>query len=82
MELQEIKQLERREEKMTQVFVSYHYTTKDLKFNGFGNYIGEFDEEAYSDDKKNFILDLQEAISKELQDQINMECQVKVLFFR
>ena len=67
---------------MTQVFVSYHYTSTDLKYNGFGNYIGEFDEEAYLDDKAKFILDLQEAISNVLQEKIKMECQIKVLFFR
>ncbi len=81
MEQTRFKQLKRRE-KMKEVFASYHYTTTDLKFNGFGNYIGEFDEEAYLNDKAKFILDLQKTIAIQLADQMGMECQIKVLYFR
>ncbi|KKK52131.1 hypothetical protein LCGC14_3107980 [marine sediment metagenome] len=67
---------------MKKVFVSYHFTTKNAKLNGFGNYIGEFDEEAYMNDIARFILDLEATISKLLGEKLNMEVGVKVLYFR
>ncbi len=66
---------------MKKVFVSYHFTTKNAKFNGFGNYIGEFEEEGYEDLSK-FILDLQDTIGNLLTEKLNTEVQVKVLYFR
>lgn len=67
---------------MSQVFVSYHFTTKDGTFNGFGNYIADFNQEDYRDNIAKFILELEDVIAKELRDKINIDCKVKVLFFR
>ena len=67
---------------MKQVFVSYHFTTKNGEYNGFGNYIGEFEGEAYVNDMRKFILDLEEIIEKNLLEKIKLEVQVKVLYFR
>ena len=67
---------------MKQVFVSYHYTSKDAKFNGFGNYIGEFRHEDYRDSLAGFILELEETIAHQLEEKTGMPCVVKVLFFR
>ncbi|KKM69057.1 hypothetical protein LCGC14_1454770 [marine sediment metagenome] len=74
-------EIEKEVNQMKKVFVSYHFTTKDGEFNGFGNYVGEFDSESYEDIAK-FILELQDAIANELLHKIEKECQVKVLFFR
>jgi len=67
---------------MKQVFVSYHFTTKDAKFNGFGNYIGQFDADIYGSDLARFIIDLEENIAKSLEIQLNIDAKVKVLYFR
>ena len=67
---------------MKKVFVSYHFTTKDAKFNGFGNYIGEFNSEDYMDDLAMFILDIEDTIAHKLKEKLNMEVAVKVLYFR
>jgi len=67
---------------MREVFVSYHFTAKNGKINGFGNYLAAFEEDAYMNNKKEFILGLEETIAHELEKKINMEVQVKVLFFK
>lgn len=67
---------------MRELFVSYHFTAKNGKINGFGNYIGAFDEEAYTDDKRKFILDLEEAIANQVEKKISLQVQVKVLNFK
>ena len=67
---------------MKQVFVSYHYTTMDAKYNGFGNYVGKFNTELYAGDLSKFILHLEKAIAMQLESQLNMPCQIKVMFFR
>ena len=67
---------------MTEVFVSYHFTAKNGKMNGFGNYIGEFEKGSYEDNMKSFILDLQETITKLLEEKLGMSVGVKILFFR
>ncbi len=67
---------------MKQVFVSYHFTTKNGEYNGFGNYISEFEEEAYINDMRKFILDLEEIIAEKLLEKIKLKVQVKVLYFR
>ena len=67
---------------MKQVFVSYHYTAKNGKFNGFGNYIGEFNPEDYQNDLRNFILMLEETIAKVFEDQTKIPCKIKVMFWR
>lgn len=69
-------------ETMKKVFVSYHYTSKDGQYNGFGNYIGEFRAEDYMNDLKSFILQLEETISHQLEQKIELPCSVKVMFFR
>ncbi len=68
--------------KMKQVFVSYHYTSKDGKYNGFGNYIGEFNPEDYLDSLAGFILQLEETIAHQLEEKIEIPCAVKIMFFR
>lgn len=81
--MQEIQTQGRMKQKMTKVFVSYHFTTKDLKFNGFGNWVGEFETGSYSkDDMDKFIISLEETISRVLKKGLGKECQVKVLFYR
>ncbi len=67
---------------MKQVFVSYHYTSKDGQFNGFGNYIGEFRHEDYLNSLSGFILELEETIAHQLEEKTKMPCAVKVMFFR
>ncbi len=64
------------------VFASYHFTSKDMKYNGFGNYIGEFDIAAYHYDPAKFIQDLEKSISMSVSEQLKMEVNIKVLFFR
>ncbi len=67
---------------MKKVFVSYHFTAKNGKMNGFGNWMGEFEEGQYESDPAKFILDTQETIEKLLSEKLKMEVGVKVLFFR
>lgn len=67
---------------MKKVFVSYHFTSKDGKFNGFGNYVGGFNSEDYMDDLAMFILDVEDTIAHKLKDKLNMEVAVKVMYFR
>ncbi|HEC37464.1 hypothetical protein LCGC14_0476700 [marine sediment metagenome] len=67
---------------MKQVFASYHFTAKNGKLNGFGNYLGEFDEEIYERDMGRFILDLEKTIANQLLEKISLEVQVKILYFR
>jgi len=74
--------IEKEVTKMKQVFVSYHYTSKDGKYNGFGNYIGEFRHEDYLNSLANFILQLEETIAYELEEKTGKPCAVKIMFFR
>ncbi|HEC39532.1 MAG TPA: hypothetical protein ENI29_14930 [bacterium] len=67
---------------MKQVFVSFHYTAKDKSVNGFGNYVGEFNPDDYLNDLRNFILDLEEKITKVFEDQTKIPCAIKVMFWR
>ena len=82
--MEKMLQLKNRKEvkQMKQVFVSFHYNAKDQSIHGFGNYIGEFDEEAYQNDLRNFILDLEKTIAKVFEDKTKIECAVKIMFFR
>lgn len=75
-------EIEKEVTQMKQVFVSYHYTSKDGKYNGFGNYIGEFRAEDYMNDMGSFILQLEETIAHQLEEKIELPCAVKVMFFR
>ncbi|KKM63671.1 hypothetical protein LCGC14_1509150 [marine sediment metagenome] len=65
-----------------QVFVSYHFTTMDAKFNGFGNYIGEFNMEIYKGNLAKFIQDLEKSIAMSLEQNIGKKVAIKVLYFR
>lgn len=67
---------------MMEVFASYHFTSLDLKYNGFGNYIGKFYKEVYAGNLSKFIEHIEKAITMELESQLNMKLKVKVLFFR
>ena len=67
---------------MKKIFMSYHFTAKDGKMNGFSNWIGEFEEGQYESDPAKFILDAQETIEKLLKDKLKFEVGVKILFFR
>ena len=80
METQLIKRRENRT--MKKVFVSYHFTARDGSANGFGNYVGEFDEEEFANDLGLFILTLEDTISSKLNDKLGFEVAVKVLYFR
>lgn len=79
---QQSEKLTKEEKEMTNVFVSYHFTTKDGKLNGFGNYIGQFNNEDYKDNLAFFILQLEKEIAKAVEEKINMPVSVKVLYFR
>ena len=70
-----------KEEKM-KIFCSYHFTTKDGKMNGFGNWMGEFPKEAYENAPEKFILEAQKTIEGLLAEKIGTEVAVKILFFR
>ena len=67
---------------MKQVFVSFHYTAKDKSVNGFGNYIGEFEEENYFNNLRQFILDLESNVAKVFEDQTKIPCTIKIMFWR
>ncbi len=67
---------------MKQVFVSYHFTARSGKVNGFGNWIGEGDEELYRNDLKQFILESEKTISELLTGQLGFDVAVRVLNFR
>ena len=69
--------------KMTKkIFVSYHFTATNGKFNGFGNYMAQFNPEEYEEEPDKFILDLQETIAHLLETKLNTPVAVKILFFR
>ena len=74
------KMLEGKEMRM--IFVSYHFQTKDFKFNGFGNIVSKFYPEAYNNNLPKFILDLEKSISMALEVVHKSKFDVKVLFFR
>ena len=65
-----------------QVFVSYHFTTLDGKFNGFGNYVGEFNVEVYKGNLAKFIMDLEKSIGMSLENNLGKKVAIKVLYFR
>ena len=67
---------------MKQVFVSFHYTARDRKVNGFGNYIGEFDPEEHENDLRSFILFLEKTIAKVFEEQTQIPCTIKIMFWR
>lgn len=70
-------------EGMREVFVSYHMTTLDMKYNGFGNYVGQFNTEVYANQSMaKFIEDLEKSIKMANEAQLNTPVQVKVLYFR
>lgn len=85
-----MRQSQRIEQK--EVFASYHFTglkpmeegdLKGILPNGFGNYVGMFNVEAYNGSSMSkFIVDLEKAIKIYLEEQLGMEVQVKVLYFR
>lgn len=70
-----------------EIFISYHFTTLDLNFNGFGNYVGIFNRESYNGaGKGKFVLDAEKSIAMALHEQYkekgyNAQFQVKVLNF-
>ena len=67
---------------MKQIFVSFHYTAKNRKVNGFGNYVGEFSPEDYQNDLRNFILDLEKQIAEVFETQTKIPCTIKIMFWR
>lgn len=64
------------------MFCSYHFTTLDGKFNGFGNYVGEFHMEIYEGQLEKFILDLEKTLKMVLEQQLGKQLAVKVLYFK
>lgn len=70
------------EQPMKEVFASYHFTSHDLKFNGFGNFIGKFHMEIYIGQMAKFIQDLEKTIAMSLENQLKMKVTAKVLYFR
>jgi len=65
-----------------QVFASYHFTTMDGKYNGFGNYVGEFNMEVYEGNLSKFVQDLEKSIKMALEENLNKELAIKILYFR
>ena len=68
--------------KLTDIFVSYHCQSKDLKSNGFGNMVAKFPVEMYQGNMGKFIEDLQKAIEMALKGLQKKEFEVKILFWR
>jgi len=64
------------------VFASYHFTSMDAKFNGFGNYVGMFDTESYAENIEKFIEDLEKCIENSLNEKLGIGVKVKVMWFR
>lgn len=65
-----------------QVFASYHWTSKNGKLNGFGNWMGQFDKAAYTNNPREFLLDMERTISNLLTEKLQKEVQVRILYFR
>lgn len=71
-----------------EVFVSYHFTgfkplENGILPNGFGNYVGMFNVEVYNGGSMaKFIMDLEKSIKMALKNQLGMEVQVKILYFK
>ena len=64
------------------IFASYHFQTKDFKFQGFGNVVTKFYPELYKNNLPKFLQDLEKSISMALNSIHKMEFEVKVLYFK
>lgn len=68
---------------MKKVFASYHFCQLDNPLiQGFGNFVGEFNMDAYVGRVEEFIVHLEKHIKTTLEAQLAFKLQVKVLFFR
>ncbi len=70
------------EQMKKKLFVSYHFMVRDGSSHGFGNYVGEFNSEEYTNDIEGFITELQNTIAYQLSELKGVDVEVKVLFFR
>lgn len=70
------------ENELRDVFVSYHFTTHDLKHNGFGNYVGKFNTEIYVGNMAKFIQDLEKSVNLAVEEMLGTKVHVKILYFR
>lgn len=85
--MQEVRKLkDYKSEDYRQIFASYHFTNKNNPLqNGFGNVVvmRKVDEiEIYQKDMFRFIKDLEDEIIIALKQQLAMDCQVKLIFFK
>lgn len=71
------------EEPMRKVFASYHFCKiENPLIQGFGNFVGQFNIDAYKDRLEEFIIHLEKHLKELLSSQLKFEVQVKVLFFK
>lgn len=68
--------------KLNDVFASYHFQTKDFKYQGFGNIVSKFPLEMYQGNMGKFIEDFQKTIEMALYTIHKMSFEVKILFWR
>lgn len=64
------------------MFASYHFLSNDETQNGFGNWIGEVNQELYSGKPEKFLIDIQTALENELYKMYGKKFQVKILWFK
>jgi hypothetical protein len=67
---------------MKEIFASYHFTTLDQKFNGFGNYVGKFNISLYLNNMSKLVLDLEKSIAMALESELKLKVQIKLMYFR
>lgn len=67
---------------LTDVFASYHFQTKDFKFQGFGNIVTKVPVEMYKGNMGKFIENFQKTIVMALKMIHKKEFEVRILFWR
>lgn len=71
------------EQELRDVFASYHFCRLDQPLvQGFGNFVGKFNMEAYRGEPAKFIVAIEAHLKKLLEEQFGFKIQVKVMFFR
>lgn len=68
--------------RLNDVFASYHFQTKDFKYQGFGNIVSKFPLEMYQGNMGKFVEDFQKTIEMALYTIHKMDFEIKILFWR
>lgn len=68
--------------KFKDIFASYHFQSKDFKYQGFGNIVCKFPLENFEGNMGSFIEGLQKTISMALYQINKIDFEVKILFWR